>query len=99
MGGDVPRTAANIDKARRLLGYEPTVPFVEGIRRLVKWYTTEYQNMSEEPELAVPMPKSTSQVSLALGAHSERRMLIIQDSTAIESFRERSLPCSCHPDS
>jgi len=69
--GDVPRTAANIDKARRLLGYEPKVPFREGIERLVQWYTTEYQTMAEEPEVLTPMPKSTSQVSLALGAHSE----------------------------
>jgi len=69
--GDVPRTAANINKARQLLGYEPKVPFREGIERLVKWYTTEYQTMAEEPEVLTPMPKSTSQVSLALGAHSE----------------------------
>lgn len=36
--GDVPRTCANIEKARELLGYEPTVTFEEGIRRTVAWY-------------------------------------------------------------
>jgi nucleoside-diphosphate-sugar epimerase len=36
--GDVPRTCANIDKARALLGYEPKVPLEEGIRRTVEWY-------------------------------------------------------------
>lgn len=36
--GDVPITYADISKARRLLGYEPRVPFRDGIRRLVEWY-------------------------------------------------------------
>jgi UDP-glucuronate 4-epimerase len=36
--GDVPVTCANIDKARRKLGYNPGVPLEEGIRRFVKWY-------------------------------------------------------------
>lgn len=36
--GDVPRTCANIDKARELLGYAPKVTFEEGIRRTVAWY-------------------------------------------------------------
>lgn len=38
--GDVPRTCANIDKARELLGYAPKVTFEEGIARTVEWYTT-----------------------------------------------------------
>jgi UDP-glucuronate 4-epimerase len=40
--GDVPRTWADIGAAREALGYEPGVPFVEGIRRFVRWL--------EEPE-------------------------------------------------
>jgi len=36
--GDVPITYANIDKARRLLGYEPKVKIEEGIERFVRWY-------------------------------------------------------------
>ncbi len=39
MAADVSYTFANIDKARRLLGYEPTVPFEEGTRRLYHWFT------------------------------------------------------------
>jgi nucleoside-diphosphate-sugar epimerase len=35
---DVPRTAANIEKARRLLGWEPRVPLREGVARTVAWY-------------------------------------------------------------
>jgi UDP-glucuronate 4-epimerase len=36
--GDVPITFANIEKARRLLGYEPKVKIEEGIERFVQWY-------------------------------------------------------------
>jgi UDP-glucuronate 4-epimerase len=34
--GDVPRTWANVDKARRLLGYEPRTPFAAGVKRFVE---------------------------------------------------------------
>ncbi|MBI4559089.1 MAG: GDP-mannose 4,6-dehydratase [Candidatus Hydrogenedentes bacterium] len=36
--GDVPITYANIDKAKRLLGYNPQFSLDEGIRRFVEWY-------------------------------------------------------------
>ena len=36
--GDVRDSQADIEKARRLLGYEPTVAFEEGLRRTVEWY-------------------------------------------------------------
>jgi len=36
--GDVVATYADIDKARRLLGYDPKVPVEEGIRRFTEWY-------------------------------------------------------------
>ncbi len=39
--GDVPRTYADVDKARRLLGYEPQTPLVEGIRKYVEWSRSE----------------------------------------------------------
>lgn len=35
---DVERTHANIEKARRLLGYEPRTNVEEGARRFVEWY-------------------------------------------------------------
>lgn len=35
--GDVDRTYADISKARKLLGYEPSVSFREGISRFVEW--------------------------------------------------------------
>ncbi len=36
--GDVRDSLADIGKARRLLGYEPLVPFAEGLKRTVDWY-------------------------------------------------------------
>jgi len=36
--GDVPRTFADVSKAKRLLGYQPKVSVREGIRRFVEWY-------------------------------------------------------------
>jgi nucleoside-diphosphate-sugar epimerase len=38
---DVPRTAACIDKARRLLGWEPRVSLAEGVAAAVAWYEAE----------------------------------------------------------
>lgn len=35
--GDVPRTFANVDKARLLLGYDPRTPVEDGIPRFVAW--------------------------------------------------------------
>jgi len=36
--GDMPVTCADVSKARRLLDYQPQVPFEEGIKRFVDWY-------------------------------------------------------------
>jgi UDP-glucuronate 4-epimerase len=37
--GDVPQTWARVEKARRLLGYDPKTPFDEGIGRFRDWLT------------------------------------------------------------
>jgi UDP-glucuronate 4-epimerase len=39
--GDVSITYADIQKARRMLGYQPKVKMEEGIRRFVEWYKME----------------------------------------------------------
>jgi len=36
--GDVPITWANIDKAKRLLGYSPKTSMEQGLRNFVLWY-------------------------------------------------------------
>lgn len=38
--GDVPQTWASIDKARALLGYQPTTTFNDGIETFVRWMAT-----------------------------------------------------------
>jgi UDP-glucuronate 4-epimerase len=40
--GDVQRTAADISKSHRVLGYQPKTPFPEGIRRFVHWFREAY---------------------------------------------------------
>jgi UDP-glucuronate 4-epimerase len=39
--GDVPRTYADVSKARRLLGYDPQTSFAQGMARFVDWYRRE----------------------------------------------------------
>ncbi len=36
--GDVPLTCADISKAKKLLGYQPTTPFSVGLPKFVEWY-------------------------------------------------------------
>lgn len=36
--GDMRATCANVDKAKRLLDYQPTTPVAEGVKRFVEWY-------------------------------------------------------------
>ncbi len=36
--GDVPLTCADISKARKLLGYNPTTPLRVGLPRFVEWF-------------------------------------------------------------
>lgn len=36
--GDVDKTYANIDKAKKLIGYEPKTTFEQGIKKFIEWY-------------------------------------------------------------
>ncbi len=36
--GDVRHSLASVERAERLLGYRPEVPWREGLRRTVAWY-------------------------------------------------------------
>lgn len=36
--GDIPHSLASVDKAKRLLQYDPEFSFAEGLREAVKWY-------------------------------------------------------------
>ena len=66
--GDVHRTFADCSRARAVLGYEPRVPFTEGLRRFVAWYR---ESRSDTPRpLEPPGPRG-----LAAGARSAERSL------------------------
>lgn len=40
--GDVHHSCADIRLAQQVLGYEPVVPFAEGLRRTVEWYRKQF---------------------------------------------------------
>ena len=42
--GDVPKTYANVSKAQRLLNYQPSLSFEEGIERFKEWYSLVTQD-------------------------------------------------------
>ena len=44
--GDVPKTFANIDKARRIIGYEPKVDVFSGLRQTYLWMQLNQQNQN-----------------------------------------------------
>jgi len=45
--GDVPYTCADVNKARRLLGYRAKVSFDEGVRRTCKWYQGAFDDVED----------------------------------------------------
>lgn len=40
--GDIPHSLANIDKAKKLLGYEPKVNLEDGIKKVIQWYQKQF---------------------------------------------------------
>lgn len=45
--GDIRDSQADIQKARQLLGYEPTVMFEEGLNRTYEWYRAHHNNAKD----------------------------------------------------
>jgi UDP-glucuronate 4-epimerase len=41
--GDVPATYADVDDLMRDVGFKPSTPIEEGVRRFVEWYRTYYR--------------------------------------------------------
>lgn len=56
--GDVEATCANIDKAKKLLGFAPTTPIEEGIPRFISWFL-------QNAELVTKIREASKQRSLA----------------------------------
>ncbi|PCJ17057.1 MAG: hypothetical protein COB02_14470 [Candidatus Cloacimonadota bacterium] len=40
--GDVPKTSANIEKAKKMIGFDPKTSIEEGIEHFIKWYKSYY---------------------------------------------------------
>jgi UDP-glucuronate 4-epimerase len=40
--GDVPKTYADIEKTKKMLGWEPTTSIEEGIKKFIEWYRWYY---------------------------------------------------------
>jgi nucleoside-diphosphate-sugar epimerase len=47
--GDQIRTLANIDKARKFLGYNPPTSLKEGLKLQIDWYKTEWSRSAKFP--------------------------------------------------
>jgi len=60
--GDVPRTCADISKARQLLDYEPKVSFEEGIKNTVVWYKQNYGQ--DQRENSISIRKAVSAINM-----------------------------------
>src|SRR3981081_1517647 len=57
--GDIRDSQADISQAREFLGYEPSVPFDEGLRRTFDWYrVTQEKEKAKATPAAVPTPAS-----------------------------------------
>ena len=48
--GDVPRTCADISKARALLGYQPKTKFADGMAKTVAWYQSEFAPQQQQQQ-------------------------------------------------
>jgi len=46
--GDIRHSIACIDKARKVLGYEPTIPLEVGLKKLVDWYMTSQLTLQQK---------------------------------------------------
>jgi UDP-N-acetylglucosamine 4-epimerase len=42
--GDIPYSLASIDKAKRLLGYQPNYSMAEGLKEAIDWYWKNLKN-------------------------------------------------------
>ncbi|HKP05348.1 MAG TPA: GDP-mannose 4,6-dehydratase [Chthoniobacterales bacterium] len=56
--GDVPLTCADISKARRLLGYNPTTPLSAGLPKFVDWFRAKQKEKNKRPTSNVQRPTS-----------------------------------------
>lgn len=98
--GDVPRTCANVTKAREMLGYDPSVSFADGIRKTVAWYQDRATLTSAAAVAAAAAGsvmntdnvRSRSFAAKVDGANDEPFSVVITHDTRMD--RGRSLSCA-----
>lgn len=91
--GDVDRTCADISKARELLGYDPKVPFEEGIRRTAEWFrdATE-EGLFDEPSIDLDVTTAAS-----LRDRSCSLLTINSDDSSQDTSAPAVTPVECAP--
>jgi UDP-glucose 4-epimerase len=63
----ITRRYASIDKAKRLLGYNPQTPIAEGIREAVEWFRANQENIEREIKSRGGLPSPALAVRDAAG--------------------------------
>lgn len=63
--GDVPRTFADVSKAKRELGYSPKTSLREGMRKFVDWYRSYMETSHESMEPIRPAPVLAATISVS----------------------------------
>lgn len=58
--GDMPRTCADISKARRLLGYAPRVQFRSGLEQFVEWFCRANRPLPTLEETCAPRAEANT---------------------------------------
>lgn len=64
------RRCASIDKAKRVLGYDPQVPIADGIAQTVQWFRDNQENIEREIQArgGLPSPALAAREVAAVGA-------------------------------
>lgn len=58
-----PRLLASIEKAKDLLGYEPSIKFCEGLRNTIEWFKQNWDNIEKSAKFAPGMSSAVRNIS------------------------------------
>lgn len=94
--GDVDRTCANIDKARELLGYNPQVPFEEGIRRTAEWFSEAHAAglFDDDEDTDSGSEESPSRDETVEDIEAEMFGVSIDDDTEVTESKQSAKQCA-----
>jgi UDP-glucose 4-epimerase len=93
--GDYVGREVSADRARDILGWEPKVPFAEGLRRYVDWYI-ERESRPSESAVEVPIARSRSQPAIGAAALATLVLPVLAvDGRSPSSFVVRAAAAVC----